>query len=302
MQKGIRVAVLQGVCIFLAFGLGLGFAHSARAQSPNDWGKVRLPIVRVPPCSPIPGVAYEAIPVLYPSTDPPASAHPDLNLALRGYRLAPGNPWKGFVFYGGDADPYAPRLTDLFADRRAPTFANLYQVYDWDGSWPGSFWPITSPEVTMAGLAAAPGEILYLPGTFTPNEIYIGGYQALVLYAEENRLTLKYTREDNVIWGYTIHLEGICVEPSLLALYRASDANGRTFLPALRARQILGRARGNEAKIAIRDTGAFMDPRSYKDWWRDVPISGNIIRRWAWGEAWFQAHQRAIQGRFLAEP
>ncbi len=271
------------------------------AEEPSSDRAIHLPIVRVPACAPISGVTYEAIPVLEPSTNPPASAHPDLNLALRGYRLAPGNPWKGFVFYGGDADPYAPRLTDLFADRRPPTFANVYQVYEWDGHWPGSFWPITSPEVTMAGLAAAPGEILYLPGTFQPNEIYIGGYQALVLYAEEGRLTLKYTREDNVVWGYTIHLEGICVEPSLLALYRASDASGRTSLPGLKVRQPLGRARGGEVKVAVRDTGAFMDPRSHKDWWRDVPISGNIPMQWAFGEPWFQAHQRAIAER-LAKP
>lgn len=289
--------------IGLAFGWVLGFAQGVGAQPFADGSTIHLPIVRVPACSPIPGVTYEAIPIAGTPTDHPAAEHPDLNLALRGYRPTPGNPMKGFVFYGGSADPYAPRLTDLFADRRAPTFVNVYQVYQWDGAWPGTFWPITSPEVTMAGLAAAPGEILYLPGTFESNEIYGGGYQAMVLYAEEGRLTLKYTREDNVVWGYTIHLEGICVEPSLLTLYRESNASGRTYLPGLKVRQPLGRARQNEVKVVIRDTGAFMDPRSHKDWWRDVPISGNIMTmRWAWGEAWFQAHQRAIVERLMVKP
>ena len=49
-----------------------------------------------------------------------------------------------------------------------------------------------------------------------------GGYRALVLYAEPTRLTLKYTREDDVVSGYTIHLENICVDANLLALYRSS--------------------------------------------------------------------------------
>ena len=38
-------------------------------------------------------------------------------------------------------------------------------------------------------------------------------------------------------------------------------------LPALRAEQAFGRARGDEIMVSIRDTGSFMDPRSRKDWW-----------------------------------
>ncbi len=92
---------------------------------------------------------------------------------------------------------------------------------------------------------------------------------ALVLYASERRLTLKYTREDNVIHGYTIHIEDICVEPRLLALYRACNDDGRQDLPALRGGQGVGRVRGTEVGVAIRDCGSFMDPRSRKDWWQD---------------------------------
>ncbi|MCL7454490.1 MAG: hypothetical protein M8467_15740, partial [Anaerolineae bacterium] len=67
---------------------------------------------------------------------------------------------------------------------------------------------------------------------------------------------------------YTVHVENVCVEPSLLALYRQWDAAGRVRLPALRGGQPFGRARGTEIGVAIRDSGTFMDPRSRKDWWQ----------------------------------
>jgi len=79
---------------------------------------------------------------------------------------------------------------------------------------------------------------------------------------------LKYTREDNVVAGYTLHLENICVDANLLALYRQLNAAGRSELPALRPGQSLGRASGSEIDAAIRDSGAFLDPRSRKDWWQ----------------------------------
>jgi len=120
------------------------------------------------------------------------------------------------------------------------------------------------PRGDPGGLPIAPGEVIE-----TPRSGYsIGdGYAALVLYADDDTITLKYTREDNVVYGYTIHLSGVCVEPSLLALYQACDAAGRGELPALAGDQPLGRARGAEVYAAVRDTGAWMDPRSRKDWW-----------------------------------
>ena len=51
-------------------------------------------------------------------------------------------------------------------------------------------------------------------------------YEVLVLYAAEDRITLKYTRNDNVISGYTLHLEQVCVDPVLLALYSTGTAQG----------------------------------------------------------------------------
>ena len=57
------------------------------------------------------------------------------------------------------------------------------------------------------------------------------------------------------------------MEPTLRALYDANHAAGRAELPALDGDQPFGRARTSEVLVAIRDTGAFMDPRSQKDWY-----------------------------------
>jgi hypothetical protein len=65
-----------------------------------------------------------------------------------------------------------------------------------------------------------------------------------------------------------LHVENMCVEPSLLGVYNNCNNNGRGHLPALKAGQAIGRARGTELGLAIRDNGVFMDPRSNKDWWR----------------------------------
>jgi hypothetical protein len=87
------------------------------------------------------------------------------------------------------------------------------------------------------------------------------------LYASPERITLKYTRDDNVVDGYTLHLEKVCVEPTLLALYQKLTDDGRIALPALRPGQPLGRATGAEVDVAVRDKGTFMETRSRKDWW-----------------------------------
>jgi hypothetical protein len=82
------------------------------------------------------------------------------------------------------------------------------------------------------------------------------------------RIGSKYTNNDNVVSGYTLHVENVCVGPRLLALYQAWNSVGRGRLPALRAGQAFGQAIGHEIGVAIRDYGSFLDPRSRKDWWR----------------------------------
>ncbi len=213
------------------------------------------------------GNRYEAIPVEPPSTDRPASSHADLNLALRSYNGASAT--LGFVNYNGPVDADAPQMPGIFADGRTPEFVSVHQVYDWnwncgpDGCR-GAL--IEAPPVTMLGMRTRPGEALAAPSRSA--EIYPGGYRTLVLYAEASRITLKYTRDDNVIAGYTVHMEGISVDPNLLALYQRADATGRDSLPALRNGQALGVAVGNQVMVAVRDNGAFLDPRSRKDWWQ----------------------------------
>ena len=232
---------------------------------------VYLPIVfrtETVPCDPIPGESYAAILVEEEEDedddDRPAEIHADLNLALRGYEQTTDD--LELVPYDGEWDSSAPQLAGLFGDDRIPTIATVYQVYDWN--WPSNSRGdlLTDPEVTLAGFATTPEEIIHVP----QRGVTIGadGYEVLVLYASTERITLKYTREDNVIAGYTIHIEGICVEPNLLDLYQSWNDKGRDHLPALMAGQGVGRADGSEIQVAIRDTGSFMDPRSHKDWWQ----------------------------------
>jgi hypothetical protein len=225
---------------------------------------VHLPfIAKAKVCQPIPAESYGDFLVNSAPTNPPAEEHPDLNLAMRGYELT--DAYKGLVDYSGASDRNAPQLPGLFADNRTATFSTVYQVYGWDWEHNRRGALVTDPEVTMGGLAVTPGESIHVP-----NSGYSigGGYEVLVLYATPDRITLKYTPDDHVIWGYTLHIDNICVEPRLLALYQSRNEAGRGHLPALRAGQAFGRARGSEIGVVIRDNGAFMDPRSRKDWWQ----------------------------------
>ena len=240
-------------------------ASPALAASQPVSYDVFLPIVANSPpgCQPIPGVQYGTLAVEDPPSFLPAEQHPDLNLTLRGYETTGAHG--GLVDYGGGFDPHAPQLFTLFANGRVPAFTTVYQVYDWDWGCGCRGALLANWDVTLAGMGVAPGEVLHLPDS----GYNIGsGYDALVLYATEQRITLKYTPDDHVVSGYTIHVEDICVEPALLALYRAWNDAGRGELPALRGGQPFGRARGGEIGVAIRDTGTFMDPRSRKDWWQ----------------------------------
>lgn len=230
-------------------------------------------VIRSPPptpapgaCAAIPGERYGRLSILGAPLATPAAAQPDVNLARRG--AEPSDAYRGLVDYAGGTDSRAPQLAGLLAawgNRDASIgFSRTWRVREWD--WAGDRPAGVVPDwpATLVGVAVAPGEPLRLPAS----GYGIGdGYQALVLYSAPGRVTLKYTREDNVVYGYTLHVEGVCVEPGLQALYDQSVAEGRRRLPALRARQAFGRAAAAEVRFAIRDTGRFMDPRSRKDWW-----------------------------------
>jgi len=215
---------------------------------------------------PTPVPLFDLIPVAGPPTDRPAVSHPDLNLGIRGYSSTTGE--LGLININGDTDSDAPQLIGLFQPPRLPTFTALHQIHDWDWACSADGCrgnPLTQPVVSLLSVATTPGESIAIP--LRAPDIYAGGYKALVLYAEQSRITLGYTREDTAAIGYVVHLEGILVAPTLLARYNESNAAGRGHLPALRNNEPFATAPGTTIHLAIRDTGSFMDPRSRKDWW-----------------------------------
>ena len=212
-------------------------------------------------CQPIAGVSYSSVIVVGAPTPNPA-AQPDINPKLRG--ASPTGGALGLVAINGPTDAKAPRLNTLFADGRVPAFSQNFRVHDWDWSKGQPGGPIADVEVSMSAMVTTPGEVLGVPH---------GGYEIApgmevhVLYVDDDSLTLKYTAEDDIVKGYAVHVFDVCPEPSLRALYDKNHAAGRKELPALAGKQAFGRARGASVRVCIRDTGAFMDPRSKKDWW-----------------------------------
>ena len=261
--------------------LGLGMMYAGQplhAQADALQGEtlppatdVYLPLIAQAAPTPVqPPRVYAAIPVEPPPTDRPAAAHPDLNLAIRGFVATTG--YLGLVTYGEDPqgpDPNAPQIDGMFDPPRLPAFRAVYQVYDWNwGCNPpdgclGA--PITRYPVTLLEMETAPNEEISIPRR-TP-DIYAGDFKALVLYAAERRLTITYTRSDTAANGYLIHLEDFAVNPDLITRYEQLNAAGRGQLPALRNGEIIGVADRGAVKIATRDTGDFLDPRACKDWW-----------------------------------
>jgi hypothetical protein len=283
MQK-ILTVVFFLFCFAAALFLVASRGAPALAQSnaPRDLNyQVFLPLVTNNVCGDIPGEVYGTLVPNPPPTDRPAEQHADLNLALRGYQTT--SAALGLVDYDGATDPGSVRLYTLFADQRVPVFSSAARIYGWDWGTNSRGPLITDPDVTYIGIQVAANEALRVPssgyniGTVAQRPIEgvfkdsptddPNAYEVLVLYAAPTRITLKYTREDNVIHGYTLHVENVCVAPNLLALYKKWNDAGRTQLPALKAGQAFGRALSNEIGVVTRDTGAFMDPRSRKDWW-----------------------------------
>jgi hypothetical protein len=229
-----------------------------------------VPVVTRSECPAGSTATYDLIPIEGPPADRPDYLHGDLNLALRGF--VPTTAVLDLIDINGAVDPNAPQLAGLFNPNRFPGMSAAYRVYDWNWNCGANGCPgpiITDPTVTMIGLVTTPAEPIHVPERGP--EIYGGGYKAMVLYADFKRITLNYTRRDSVAFGYTVHLENVCVDPNLLALYQA-QRNAAGFhvtghLPALRQDQPLGTALGTETQVVIRDRGTFMEPRSRKDWW-----------------------------------
>lgn len=240
--------------------------------TPTDWPLVYQEAVQPPAgssnsCPTHSQRVYNLIPMEHVDRSHPAPLHADLNLQQRGYAQV-AVPLQ-LVDIVGPVDPDAPQLFTLFTDAHPSQMTALYQVYDWN--WQcgehGCRGPrLRTPEATAIGLATQPGALLRAPTRQA--SIYGDTYIAAVLYAEPTRVTLAYTRDGSVANGYAVHVDQVCVDPNLVQLYQEADRNGRQQLPGIQRNQIFGAALGTEVHVAIRDRGAFLDPRSRKDWWR----------------------------------
>jgi hypothetical protein len=200
--------------------------------------------------------------------------NPDINISLRG--LTPTEGTKGLIDFDHPLDSKAPQLTTLLEGNATPAVKSLYQLHEWDSAAnkassaliatpidvpPGGYAPVV-------GFQTSKGQAVLVPQS---GYDIGGGYQVVVLYATDNSITLKYTPDDNVVVGYAVQLDNIRVDPQLLSLYQQANAAGRTKLPALPGGYKIGVAAGDELRVAVRDTGAFMDPRWRADWWNKVP-------------------------------
>jgi hypothetical protein len=132
--------------------------------------------------------------------------------------------------------------------------------------------------VSALGLTTTPGEVLYVPES---GYSLSGGMEVIILFADEDSITLRYARGDSVTYAsYTMHVDKICTDPNLLALYNAlDDPNGPRYdypssgynLPNLPAGKAFGTAAGEEVVVAIANVGCFMDPRSCTEYWEIQP-------------------------------
>jgi hypothetical protein len=284
----LQVLVLFGAILLVAAGPGVS---PNPLRLPAAGMRLYLPLTIGPGvCSSASGNSYAAGPVYQRDNDNPvrpAWNHADKNLALRGYQLN-RSAYRGFVNYGTD-DTRAPQLATLFSPNQVPAFTNAYEVFNWN--WQPSPNPGTRGSldtqwggVTVLGLGAAPGEALHVPAS---GYQIGGGMSVIVLFADAGSITFKYTRDDSVEPnGYTLHVDNICTDPHLLALYHSLDAGPRYVyygwpdnqvdynLPNLPSGQVFGTARDTEIRVAIVDSGSFMDPRSCGDWWLIRPGRG----------------------------
>jgi hypothetical protein len=221
----------------------------------------------------------------------PAYNHAGKNIELPGYiPNTDTNFYRELVDYGSDDPNQPPQFATFFNPFRVSDLNTFYRVYEWlydpppDPGTRGD--PIDDYPITALGLATTPGEVLHVP--VSAYDIG-GGMEVLVLFADEDTVALRYTREDSSgAPGYTLHIDNICTDPNLLALYNTlDDPNGPRYvyverqpgdpltysydLPNLPAGYPIGTARSTEFVLAIVDTGAFQDPRSCNEWWQIKP-------------------------------
>ena len=260
--KSVSVAVAPAISVAVAPAIAPAPAPAPASAAVSPSG-----------CPTTSGNTYELIPRDSPPADRPDKLHGDLNLALRGY--ATTSESSGLASYNGATDSDAPQFSGLFGRMGTPTMAYRVNIWRFESDQCGgaahgcrgsvdNTWP-----VTLLGLAASPGEVIAIPSRNAP--IYTNA-QAMVLFADDRRITVGYTRQDTIASGYAVYIENVCVDPNLLALYRAQVGpdgyRSSGALPSLRNGQSLGTAAGGEVIVGIRDSASWLDPRSRKDWWQ----------------------------------
>jgi hypothetical protein len=278
----VNVAIATTL-IALLHSTQLTFAQSAEPTQPisqpadelNQF--VYLPLINKPETCPQVSInQYELVTVQggYYKGNRLTDENADFRLSVLDY--APVQAPLQRVEYGGPTDSNAPNFYNVFKPQRDIAFVAAYKRLDWN--WdenaappygtPGGAnndWP-----VSVLDLAATPNEAIYIPRRDVPITS-AGPYVAMVLFADDDELTIHYGNRDVVDSGYVVYLANLCVDPSLLLLYRAQLSMGKRVtgkLPMLRSDQPIGTAKQTFVTIAVRDSGPFLDPRSRKDWWQ----------------------------------
>jgi hypothetical protein len=280
-----------GLIFVVLFVILVGLGARTRAAAQRELVPVAyLPLVLTAPlpefaCATASTRQYVSGPVYqYDLDNPPRPAynHADKNIALRGYILnTDPNLRRQLVDYGSDDPTQPPQLATLFQPYRVPPFAGFHKAHHWQ--WAPSpnpgvrREPIDAPPTTAVAFILPPGELLRVP---VSGYDIGGGAEVVILFADADTITLHYTREDTAGLGYTIHIDRICTDPNLLALYNSLDAPGGPRyqfpssgyqLPALPAGKVFGTSSNEAMVVAIVDTGAFQDPRSCNEWWQIKP-------------------------------
>ncbi len=200
--------------------------------------------------------------------------HADINLEVPSYQSKTGGT-TGLIktIHGpSELDPKAPQLNTLLAGNPRPAVRALYDICEWVWEGDGHIGHReNSPAgiknladyASMIALEAQPGQAVLVPQS---GYDIGGGRQAIVLYATQSSVVIKYGVEDSVARGYAIQISNINVDGEVLAQYNALRSAGAGQLPSLCAGSKLGDANG-EVLITMRDTGGYMDPRWEEDWW-----------------------------------
>jgi hypothetical protein len=266
----------------LPYHLAQSTARRANDNSQNIYLPSLFNIANIPTrnaaCIPISPNSYDTVPIdsSHYKNNQITDNNADFRLSLLG--AVPVNEALEMVDYPGYAHPTSPRFHSMFLPQRTPTFLSAYRRYDWiwderaDPPYGVRGGVNNEWRVSALDVATNEGEPLYIPSRSVV--IGNGGHIALVLYASENELTITYSRSDSVTNGWVLHMMGLCVDPNLVTLYRAQLREGKRAtgnLPGIRPDQSVGTAGGDRLTIAIRDRGAFLDPRSRKDWWQGAP-------------------------------